>query len=57
MEKSEKDKMLTIIRDLVDAYAQVAPTDSIYRKPYEHPLSAYDRAVEFLDSENNKKTQ
>jgi chromosome segregation ATPase len=41
------------LRDLTDAFAKKVDVDQTrWKTPYEHPLSAYDRAVAFLKGEN-----
>ena len=46
-------KAVEALRDLTNAFAKKVDVDQTrWKTPYEHPLSAYDRAVAFLKGEN-----
>jgi hypothetical protein len=46
-------KAVEVLRDLTNAFAKKVDVDQTrWKTPYEHPLSAYDRAVAFLKGEN-----
>ena len=46
-------KSVEALRDLTNAFAKKVDVDQTrWKTPYEHPLSAYDRAVAFLKGEN-----
>lgn len=49
METEEVKQLVVALTDLIKAFEQkVDVSASAYRMPYEHPLSAYDRAVELI---------
>ena len=50
---AELAKAIEALRDLTNAFAKKVDVDQTrWKTPYEHPLSAYDRAVAFLKGEN-----
>ncbi len=50
---AERAKAVEALRDLTNAFAKKVDVDQTrWKTPYEHPLSAYDRAVAFLKGEN-----
>ncbi len=47
--EAELAKAVEALRDLTNAFAKKVDVDQTrWKMPYEHPLSAYDRAVAFL---------
>jgi predicted nucleic acid-binding Zn-ribbon protein len=51
--EAKLSKAVEALRDLTNAFAKKVDVDQTrWKTPYEHPLSAYDRAVAFLKGEN-----